>query len=344
MWRGIISGAKDLVTGSLATTGLLWRQLDRRLHGKVLVLTYHRVLPEKNRDSFSAPGIIVTPETFDQHLAWIRSHLHPLTAEEFGRVFDGTRAPPRRACLVTFDDGWHDNLTHALPALKHHDVQALLFAATGFIGTSRCFWQERLSRLLYVAWSSGRGLALLAQASASMVQDVSEPVARRAIRDAVTRQKILSPREIDSRLQQVEQGLLGLGIAAPTNFGDDCFMSWADLQQLVTSRCFTVGSHGVSHSPLPRLSSDLARSELAQSRTVLRTQLDRDIDWFAYPNGDHDAASIELVRAAGYRGAFTTEDGPIAPGHDAFSLRRVNMHEGSTRTYGRFLSRISGVF
>jgi peptidoglycan/xylan/chitin deacetylase (PgdA/CDA1 family) len=332
------------VTGSLATTGLLWRQVDRRLRGKVLVLTYHRVLPDEDRDSFSAPGIIVTPETFDRHLGWIRSYLHPLTPEEFCTVLNGERVSPRRACLVTFDDGWHDNLTHALPALTRHDVPALLFAATGFIGTSRCFWQERLSRLLYFAWRAGsRGGGLLELASAPTTPSVPDSVARRTIRDAVTRLKTLSQWEIDSKLQHIEQGLTKLGVALPTNFGDDRFLSWTDLKQLVASRCVTVGSHGVSHVPLPRLPVDLAQTELSQSRAVLKTQLSREIDWFAYPNGDYDAESMTLVRAAGFRGAFTTANGPVSPGQDAFSLRRVNMHEGSTRTLGRFLSRISGV-
>ena len=286
----------------------------------------------------------MTPETFDLHLSWIRSYLCPLTPDEFGDVLDGKCPPPPRACLVTFDDGWHDNLTHALPLLHRHEVSALLFATVGYIGTTNCFWQERLARMLFVAWKAGpNGQKVLDQALAAIARDASAPTARRAIRDVVTRHKLLPVSEIDSLLLRVVDTFEEMGIPKPTDFGDDRFLSWADLQTISSSGRVTIGSHGVSHSPLPQLSNDLMQKELVESRELLSTKLDCQVDWFAYPNGDFNSASIDLVRATGYRGAFTTACGPIVPGQEAFSLRRVNMHEGSTRTLGRFFGRIAGI-
>lgn len=343
MLRGSFHTAKDLLAGALESTGLLWRQVDRRLRGRVLVLMYHRVLPLQDRDSFSAPGIIVTPETFDRHLGWIRAHLHPMTPTEFGEVQQSRRPLPERACLVTFDDGWQDNFTHALPALQRHDVPALLFTATGFIGTRDCFWQERLGRLLYTAWQAGsRGSTVLERAGVESALKQDSPIAREHIRDAVNLYKSRSPEQIESLLRQFERMLQGIGVGLPSDFGDDGFLSWSELETLTASSLVTVGSHAVSHSSLPRLAPDARRFELSQSRAELEEQLDCKVDWFAYPNGDHDADSAADVRASGYRGAFTTEDGPVAPGDDAFALRRVNMHEGATRTLGRFLARLTG--
>jgi len=343
MWHGIYSAAKDLLVGTLEASGLLWRQMDKRLSGKVLVLMYHRVLPELGRDSFSAPGIIVTPDTFDRHLGWIRAHLYPLTPVEFDQILAGSRSPPRRACLVTFDDGWYDNLVYALPALSRHSVPALLFAATDFIGASQCFWQERLARLFYAAWQAGsRASGLLERVGAATPLNLSRTAARREIRDAVTRKKGLSPCEIKSLVQAVEDALSELRIALPRHFGDDRFLSWAELQHLTASRLVTVGSHAMSHFPLPRLPQDVMEAELRRSRAILEARLNTGVDWFAYPNGDYDATSVAMVAASGYRGAFTTQNGAVAPGQDAFTLRRVNMHEGATHTLGRFLSCISG--
>ena len=343
-WRNALSVAKDQFASALLSSGFLWRQVDRHLDGKVLVLTYHRVLPESRRDSFSAPGIIVTPETFDRHMSWIRSHFHPLTPAEFGQVLAGAKTPPRRSCLITFDDGWYDNLVHALPILERHRVPALLFAATGFIGTSRCFWQEQLARLLYVTWQNGvRGDQLLNTALVQLPAGISNADARSRVREAVSRLKREPTGRVQQLLLEFEGRLREIGVDPPKGFGEDRFLTWRELGELAASPMITIGSHAVSHTPLPRLPSKDISAELVQSRAMLQSRLDCGVDWFAYPNGDHDAASIDAVRASGYRGAFTTISGPVVLGQCHFSLPRVNVHEGSTRTLGRFLGRASGL-
>lgn len=342
--RSLISSGKDLLARTLEASGVLWRQLDHVLDGHVAVLMYHRVLPEPGRDSFSSPGIIVTPETFDRHLGWIRTHLQPLTADEFGAIIDGARPAPRRGCLVTFDDGWYDNLAFALPALVRHQVPAIVFAATDFVGTTNCFWQERLARLLHAAWRKGPAAAhLMRRADAGSAQGLAEPQARIAIRDAITRLKALQPAEIATLCKMLEEGLSELTVSLPAGYGDDRFLSWSELGKLAESGLVTVGSHSTTHVPLTKLKPAEIAAELATSRERLQSRLSRKVEWFAYPNGDHDATSVDLVREGGYRGAFTTLDGPTAVNGDRFTLRRINIHESATRTLGRFFSRIAGV-
>jgi len=47
------------------------------------------------------------------------------------------RPLPRRAVLITFDDGYRDNLENALPALQAHGYPAVLFAPLGYVGDRR---------------------------------------------------------------------------------------------------------------------------------------------------------------------------------------------------------------
>jgi len=331
-----------LSRGHLAS-GAVRRRLRGPLRGSVLVLMYHRVLPERERDSFSAPGIIVTPETFDKHLGWIRKHLQPISPVEFREILDGGTAPSG-ACLVTFDDGWYDNLAYALPILESHGVPAIVFASTGFIGTADCFWQERMSRLLFAAWQAGpRGLALLELAAAQSTASLPAPAARPAIRDCVTGLKGMSHGGIRDLASRIESALAEFGIMAPSDFGDDRFLTWPELAQLASSRCITIGSHATTHVPMPQLPPDAQASEIAASRTALEARLGAPIEWFAYPNGDHDHISMTLVREAGFLAAFSTLDGPVVPGQDRFALNRINVHEGAAPTESRLLCRVAGL-
>jgi hypothetical protein len=220
----------------------------------------------------------------------------------------------------------------------------MVFAAAGFVGTNNCFWQERLARLLFAAWQAGPlGLPLLQLASAQSTESLQASAARAAIRDHVTALKGMSPASLQALVHRIEAGLSEFGIPAPAHFGDDRFLTWSELAQLAASPCITIGSHGMSHVPMPHLPAATQASELASSRTLLEERLGVPIEWFAYPNGDHDRHSMALVRDAGFRAAFTTMDGAVEPGQDRFSLNRINIHEGAAPTECRFLCRVTGL-
>jgi hypothetical protein len=64
--------AKRLLKNALVAgayhTGLLGLYLGRKLKGRAVALTYHRVLPEQElARSFSTDAIVVTPQTFRRH-------------------------------------------------------------------------------------------------------------------------------------------------------------------------------------------------------------------------------------------------------------------------------------
>jgi hypothetical protein len=141
---------KLLLAASLYYSGflhiiLLWRGRQRGV-----VLLYHRVLPDtEHTASFSSEAIIVSPATFERHLRLLRRHFTIVGTEEFREWLLNGREYPRPPCLITFDDGWKDNLTHAHPLLKSNNLPAVIFLPIDYIGTGKPFWQERLSRLLF---------------------------------------------------------------------------------------------------------------------------------------------------------------------------------------------------
>ncbi len=89
----------------------------------------------------------------------------------------------------------------------------------------------------------------------------------------------------------------------------------------------TIASHTLNHAMLPQLIErdvGAARAEVVQSRDLLEDRVD-GVDYFAYPNGQFDDASIALVREAGYRAAVTTVNGLVHTRDRLFTLRRVRV-------------------
>ena len=91
-----------------------------------------------------------------------------------------------------------------------------------------------------------------------------------------------------------------------------------------------VGAHGVTHAPMTTLAPDARRAEIEVSgREAARLSL-RQIDGFAYPHGDRDALTLEMVRNAGYRYACSTVEVAVDPvRYNRFDLPRLMVQNWS---------------
>jgi peptidoglycan/xylan/chitin deacetylase (PgdA/CDA1 family) len=117
----------------------------------------------------------------------------------------------------------------------------------------------------------------------------------------------------------------GAPLAIPEFEGDDlrqlATLEWDDLRAHV-ARGVAIGSHGVSHAHLTRLSDDELRRELTESKEAIEAELGRPCSEFAYPYGEHDERVRGAVRAAGYERAFGLRE----RGRDPYALRRVDLY------------------
>ena len=83
---------------------------------------YHRVVA----DAEQPDGISVTCSAFARHLAWLREWgYRSVAAAHLAAALDGGQRLPRRPLILTFDDGFRDNLTNALPILQEVGLQYL---------------------------------------------------------------------------------------------------------------------------------------------------------------------------------------------------------------------------
>lgn len=103
--------------------------------------------------------------------------------------------------------------------------------------------------------------------------------------------------------------------------GDPSYLTWPELVRL-EHLGFAVGSHTVHHLELTLLSPSRARYEIDVSRRELQQRLHQPVWWFAYPSGRVDGLVAGLVRAAGYRLAFTTRPGDLQRAQTPLLLHR----------------------
>lgn len=107
------------------------------------VLCYHRVMDAGDPVRASShPALFTSTHVFERQMELLAVRFHPVTLSEVVRWMDGHGQIPRRAVLVTFDDGWSDTYTNAFPVMNRLSVPGAVFLATGFIGTDRRQWAD----------------------------------------------------------------------------------------------------------------------------------------------------------------------------------------------------------
>jgi peptidoglycan/xylan/chitin deacetylase (PgdA/CDA1 family) len=105
-----------------------------------LVLCYHRVRPQVADDPY---GLTITCDRFEEQLDALASWGRFMAPAELFEPSAPVSDRPR--ILVTFDDGYRDNLEHAFPILSRRGIPAAWFVVTGAVERSAPFWWETVA-------------------------------------------------------------------------------------------------------------------------------------------------------------------------------------------------------
>jgi peptidoglycan/xylan/chitin deacetylase (PgdA/CDA1 family) len=342
--------AKVILAHLLYALGLLqlWQRI--KLNRRAVVLMYHRVLPsEERRQSGSHPAIMVDPDTFDRQMGVVKHRFKVLSLEEFADRIERKVPFENSSCLITFDDGWKDNVTHALPILKKHELSAVVFLPVNYIGEKRLFWQEALVHLLGTAINEARR----DPARAARIHEIVAPLGLEEIlsfQDDDPRQRVM---ELISRKRKTfEQDTLDMALAglrselcmegADAN-EIDSFLDWEDVERM-SRRGIQFGGHGAEHRLLSEMSVEEAREDITLSKDVIDLRVKPSILTFSYPRGYWTPQVASLVKASGFRLAFLAKGGSVTSEDDPYTLRRINIAQDGTETTPMFLARVVGLF
>jgi peptidoglycan/xylan/chitin deacetylase (PgdA/CDA1 family) len=115
-----------------------------RQRDTLTVLMLHRVLDQADPDfAYADPAWTLSLSLFEQFLEFLVRHYEIVCLADVIAAQEGERRLPPRAILITFDDGWADNLRYAAPALRRHGLPAVVFAVGEPIASpERAWWQE----------------------------------------------------------------------------------------------------------------------------------------------------------------------------------------------------------
>ncbi|NPU65247.1 polysaccharide deacetylase family protein [Bradyrhizobium sp. 83012] len=271
------------------------------------IYTLHHVRPRRDDDFQPNCHLEVTPQFLREMLSHLRDHdIEIITLDELHHRLVERNFARRFACF-TFDDGYRDNRDYALPVMREFAAPFTIYVTSDFAeGRGRLWW---VALELVVAKAETIEIEI---GGLALRLDASTPAAK-----CVTFQRLhdwLRSLPGDHDIQREIGALCARNGIDEASICRELCMSWDELKALSAEPLVSIGAHSISHCNLAKQSEETARTEIAESRTRIETELQRSVLHMAYPYGDRAAAAqreFVLAAASGYKTAVTTRPGMI---------------------------------
>jgi peptidoglycan/xylan/chitin deacetylase (PgdA/CDA1 family) len=311
----LVEGFERALLGALSPAG-------RR--GRLLILTYHRVLAAVDplmSDEPDAAGFASQMDVLKRYCTVLA------LPDAVARLKAGTL--PARAASITFDDGYANNLDVALPILEQRGLTGTVFIAVEAIQRG-IMWNDLVIEGVRAAGDT-LDLSALDKPSRSLA--------------GVDRFALISELLMQLKYLPLERRWdLALRFHRDNSHRDPPRLMLREEQVAeLARRGHDVGAHTIKHPILKELQAANAREEIAASGRWLHDVLGAAPRSFAYPNGrpgrDYDASHAAMVKEAGFELAVSTAWGCATGASDPYQLPRCTSWELSSRWFALRLAR-----
>jgi peptidoglycan/xylan/chitin deacetylase (PgdA/CDA1 family) len=280
----------------------LSRALALRYRGRGIIFALHSIVDD---EAFHPDHTLRCPVSqLAWALRWLRQQqLDFVTLDEAVERLSAPSAKPFVA--FTFDDGFADNLTKALPVMEKFAAPFTVYVPTGMITRSIDAWWFGVAALVRLRDS----IELPALGRFECADRAAKQRTYSAIETAIHRNFELLP--------AMRETIAAAGIKIPA-LVDQEGLTENQLRTLSQHPLVTIGGHTTTHLNLARASAATARSEMADNRQFLQNLTGEPIAHNAYPFGHAGACGAReaaISQSVGFHTAVTTRAGTLFPEH-----------------------------
>ena len=288
---------------------------------RLSVLAYHRVLAASDPLLPGEPSA----EAFEHRMRWVKANFNVLPLGEAVRALRENRLPKGALC-ITFDDGYADNYSVALPILLRHGLPATFFVATGFLDGG-CMFNDVVIEAVRSAAGADLELDDIGLGRHPLGSDEQRSG---AIDRILARLKYFEP---ERRRRVALEIAHRAGSRVPTHL-----MMTSKQVRALHAAGMEIGAHTVTHPILAEIPLARARQEIDASRVRLEQITGAKVRLFAYPNGkprrDYHAEHAALARELGFDAAVSAAWGAARAGDDLYQIPRFTPWDRADWRFG----------
>jgi peptidoglycan/xylan/chitin deacetylase (PgdA/CDA1 family) len=249
----------------------LKRKTFRLVNGYCNVLLYHRVSDE----TYDPQQLCVSPDNFHDQLKGLKRKGIFITIDEFTDHLVRKKRFPRSCHLITFDDGYADNLHNAIPVLETLGLQAVFYVSTANINTGNLFWWDQLDLAFK---NPDSNIEIFRKLMSGFGFSTPQELYSYYIRHCKLSSSVQERDELMNQLPAITAGSAILDrYRCLTN---------NELKTLADSKSAVMGAHTINHLSLAELDYNGQKLEISGSIRFLENLLNKKIEHFSFPYGE----------------------------------------------------------
>lgn len=313
-----------------------------------IVLMYHRIAAP-DTDPWE---LAVSPDHFEQHLKILKKTRQVIPLPQLVQEINNGSLPGKRIA-ITFDDGYLDNYLAAKPLLEQYELPATFFVASLNIGKRAEFWWDELENILLETpvlppkldiTIAGEPFQFNLEEERNLTDQLRERHKSFAYEANSLRSLLYLNlwEKLTPMAYEDQQEVLGwirewAGNSLQVRETYSC-MSTNQLTALAKSDLFTIGGHTSTHPALAYHTKEKQRDEITSNKQFLECIAGKAIDLFAYPSGNYNVDTVEVLKELGFKGSFTTYSGSNYNREDAYRLKRLQVTNRDGSSFSRLIS------
>ena len=266
--------------------------------------------------------------TFVQQINYLKKNYEIISIDEFYSRYS-TKSFNGKEIVLTFDDGYKNNLTVVAPLLKSLSLPFTVFISTNNVSSVALFPSSIVRLLVFGSQLKKIEASSIGLNAELKTQEQKNSVAKKLdqIMTYVTNAQVI--RISEELLSNVTLSNLR---ELTSTYSSVMPMNWDEVKRLREYNC-TIGSHCLDHFCChDNQDEHEVLRQISESKQVIENELEIPCNYFAYPNGNYTDYSNNCVQESGYRLGFSTRKNRILPmGGDSFFIPRIHApHEINT--------------
>ena len=281
-------------------------------------------------------------ELFEKQLAFFKENFNVVTMEEVIDAYSNKKAFPEKALLLTFDDGYIDNYTIALPLLKKYGFQGSFFIPAKTFCENKLLDVNKIHFILAVAEEKGL-ISSLAEQIMALIDEYRKgrddietnevlyekyAIANRFDdKDTVFCKRVLQtgiPEDIRNKISsRLFEEYVGI---KEENFARELYMSYDQIQLMKKEGMF-IGVHGYDHYWLGNLNKEEMEKDIDKALSSLKGLIDENCWVMNYPYGSYNDDVIDCVSRKGCVLGLSTRVDIATLNDDRYALPRLDCND-----------------
>lgn len=283
-----------------------------------MILFWHDVADNASEE---VEGESFPVKLFEKQITYLIKHYEIISIDEFYKRYK-SNSFTNKEIIITFDDGYRNNLYVAAPILKKYNLPFTVFVSANNVEEQKRFYVS-IPRLVIIGAS---------------LEKVNIPLIGYSRECKTKSERIECANEVEYKIKYlshdaavaVSEHLISL--IGQQQFLNICkeypngnLLTWDDVIKLSRDYDCTIGSHCLDHCIChPTQDKDLVAKQVIESKNLIENRTGLKCDYFAYPNGDYTEYSNMIV-ASYYKMGFSTERLPASKSKSIASIGRIGV-------------------